>query len=305
MSTLVLISGEEEFLVERAAREEAVLSLSSEVLEYDLPGHLDRFLFESQTFPLDPCKRAFILWGAKDVPPVPAVGDDLFIVVSGKKVLKDPKAARSVQFPKLKSYSDNNDVVRWITKEGERFNIDLSRIAGALFVNSGGSLRKLSSEIEKISMAVPGGTVVSPEDARPLMCFSTELTPKEVVDSVCEGHTARALAFYDKLQDGGDETGWVIAYMQRHVIQQLKLELLLGQKASDDVSSAALGVPVFVFRKIRIARGGLWSRPSLKAGLEALCDLDVAHKRGDSFVRFGLESEIVRLSEEAKDVKRR
>ena len=303
MTTLILISGEEEFLMERAARDEAVHSLSSEVAEYRLPGQLEDFLLDSQTTLLSGGRRAFILWGAKEVPTIPS-GDDIVIVVSGKKPLQDKRAARSLKFPKLKSYFDNNEAVRWILKEGERLNIDLSRVAGALFVNSGNCLRKLSTEIEKLSVAVPQGTVVSPEDARHLMCFSAELSPRDIIESICDGQTVRALAFYDKLQDRGDETGWIIAYMQRHVLQQLKFELLHEQLVPDEGSAASLGVPLFVFRKMQISRRGLWSKRSLKASLGTLCDLDVAHKRGESFVRFCLESEVIRLSEEARDVKR-
>ena len=304
MTTLVLISGEEEFLMERAAREEAVHSLASEASEYRLPGQLEDFLFESQAFPLSGGRRAFILWGAKEVPPIPSVGDDLVIVVSGKKPLQDKRAARSLKFPKLKAYPDNNEVVRWVLKEGERLNIDLSRVAGALFVNSGSCLRKLSTEIEKFSAAVPQGTVVSPEDARPLMCFSADISPKDIIESICGGQTVRALAFYDRLQERGDETGWIIAYMQRHVLQQLRFELLHEHRVSDEDAAASLGVPLFVFRKMQLSRRGLWSGGSLRASLDTLCDLDVAHKRGETFVRFGLESEVVRLSEEARDVKR-
>jgi DNA polymerase III delta subunit len=303
VSTLVLISGEEEFLMERAARDEAGSFLADEILEYG-GDDLDSFLLESQTSPIVRSRRAFILWGAKDVPYVPD-GDDLFVIVSGKKLLKDPRAVRSLKFPLLKSYPENNEVVKWILKEGERFNIDLSRVAVALFVNVGKSLRKLSSEISKLSETVSPGACVTPDDARPLMCFSSELTPKEVVDSVCDGHTARALAFYDKLQERGDETGWIIAYMQRHVVQQLKLETLQDRKSPDDETAAALGVHVFVLRRILMSRGGLWSKDSLKSSLEVLCDADVSHKSGSAAARFVLESEIVRLSEEARNVKRR
>ncbi len=305
MTTVVLISGEEEFLMERAARDEASLSLASEVLEYRLPADLDQFTLDSQASFMAPCKRAFILWGAKDVPPIHEGGDDVVIIVSGKKVLKDLRAVRSLKFPELKAYPENNEVVKWILREGERLNIDLSRVAGALFVNSGRCLRKIASEIAKISDAVSPGAVVTADDARPLMCFSSEFTPKEIVDSLCDGQTARALALYDKLQERGDETGWIIAYMHRHVVQQMKLDLLQSKKVPDDEAAVTLGVPTFVLRKMLLHRAGLWSQNSLKLSLEALCDADVAHKRGDANARSVLEAEIVRLSEEARNVKRR
>lgn len=293
-------------MAERAAREEARASLASEVLEYRLPAGLESYLYESQSALMSGGSRAYILWGAKEVPPLPESADDVLVCVApaGKRVLQDKRAKRSVNFPKLKSYSDNNEVIKWVLKEGEALNIDLSRVAGALFVNAGPCLRKLSREIEKLAAAVPPGTVVSPDEARSLMCFSAELTPREIIDAISDGHTARALAFYDKMQERADETGWILAYMQRHVLQQLRLERLAEQRVPDDKASELLGVHPFIYRKLLISRRGLWTRESLMISFGSLCDLDVANKRGDPSARFGLESEIVRMSEEARDVKR-
>lgn len=306
MPSLVLISGEEEFLVERAVRDEVSVSLAGEVCEYDMPDGIESYLYESQTPLMSGSARAFVLRGVQEVPPLPPGDNDIMVCVSksAKKPLTDPRAKRVHSFPKLKSYSDNNEVLRWILKEGERLNIDLSRVAPALFVNCGSNLRKLASEIEKLSVLTPKGASVAPEDARALMCFSADLNPQQIVDAICDGQTLRALAFYDKLQEANEETGWIIAYLQRFAIQQLKFELLREKKLPDSELSQSLGVHPFILKKLFLQRQGLWSKPSLLRGLNALCELDVAHKKGDVSARFGLESEIIRLSEEAKDVKR-
>ena len=306
MSSLILVNGEEDFLMERAVRDEVAVSLIGEVSEFRLPDGLEGFLYESQTPLLSGAPRAYVLWDVVEIPSLPEVEKDLIVCVAKgiKKPLSDKRAKRSHTFPKLKSYSDNNEIVRWILKEGERLNIDLSRVAPALFVNCGSNLRKISSEIEKMSVLTPPGTAVSPDEARSLMCFSADLNPQQIVDAICDGYTVRALAFYDKLQEANDETGWIIAYLQRLSIQQLKLEILREKKASDSEAAAALGVHPFIFKKMILGRQGLWSRKSVLGSIDTLCELDVAHKRGDVSARFGLESEIIRLSEEARDVKR-
>ncbi len=302
MPNLIVISGEEEFLMERAARDEASLSLSEEVLEFT-SDELENYKIEAGSAVIGGQKRTFIIWDAKEIPPLPAMDNDTLVIV-GKKPLQHPNAKRALKFPKLKSFSDNNEVIGFILKEGQRHNIDLSRIAGALFVNTGNCLRKLASEIEKLAWAVPQGSVVTPEIARPLLCFSAELTPREIIDSICDGHTTKALAYLDKLQELGDETGWILAYMQRHVLQQLKFELLLERKTPDDRASTTLGVHPFIYRRMLITRRGLWTKPSLLNAVDVLCDLDIAHKRGSATARLGLELEVIRLSEEARDVKR-
>jgi len=303
MSILILVSGEEEFLIERAVQDEAHLSLCDEILHFHAPGGIDEYLQESSSTIFGSGKRVYILWNATEVPLLPENDQDILICVSGKKILTHASAKRSLRFPKLKSYSENNEVIKWIMAEGENHNIDLTRVAGALFMNCGSALRKLANEIDKLSLITSKGNVVSPESVRSILCFSAELSPREIIDALCDGHTAKALAILDKLQEQNDETGWIIAYMQRHVLQQLRFELLSEQKVSDDRAALILGVHPFVLKKMYQTRKSLWAKKSLQQSIDTLCELDVSHKRGSHWARFGLEIEIVRLCEESRDVK--
>jgi DNA polymerase III delta subunit len=289
--------------MERAALDEAHAVFVDSIFKFRDGEELTAYLEESQMIPLDGSARAFILWKIKEVPLLPAGEKDLLIIItSGKKKLEDSRAKRSHNFPKLKSFDDNNEVLSFILKEGENRNIDLRRIAGALFVNNGNDLRKIVSEIRKLSILTLPGEVVTPEVARSLMCFSADLTPKSIVDAVCDGHTVKALVFYDRLQEIGEETGWIIAYLHRHVVQQLRMGHLLHSGASDSRCAELLGIHPFIFKKMRENRSGLWSHESLSSSINTLANLDIMHKRGNNFARFGLELEIARLSEESKNV---
>lgn len=300
---LILINGEEDFLKERAARDEAEAVLA-DVSDYFLPEDLDRYLEESSMPPLFGGRRAFVVWGAKEVPALPVGQSDLLVVVSSPKAkLSSPEAKRTHSFPKLRDFDDRNEYLGWIIKEGERLGLDLSRVAGALFVSSRRSLRKISSEIRKLSFLVPAGPV-GPADARSVLCYSAELSPKDVVDAICEGHPAKALALLDKLQEGEDETGWVIAHLQRHVVRQALMERLSSAGVPRADAARFLDVHPYAYGKMLDSRLGLWSVQSLSSSLETLCDLDLRHKGGDGSARLCLELEIVRLSKEARDVKR-
>jgi DNA polymerase III delta subunit len=298
LSSLIIINGDEEFLKERAALDEARSSLVDFVYQYDQKD-LDKYKEESEVPLMFGGSRAFIVWNCVEIPPLPD-NDDTLIVVSEKHPLEDSRAKRIRHFPKFKEYGDNNQIIQWIVDEGAVLNIDLSRIATALFVNNGRSLRKISSEIQKLAVLTPEGSEVTPEIAKSVMCFSATLSPRDVVDAICVGDTSRAMTYYDKLQEKADETGWIIAYLQRHVLQQIRIERLVAQKLSHNDMAKELGVHPFVFRKIIFPRTDLWSHPSLVSSLDALCDLDVAHKQGKQSSHFGLELEIIRLSEEAK-----
>lgn len=303
MPELVIVNGEEEFLKDRAAEDEAEAHLSHQVLRF-CPEDLQDYIESSQTVPVFSVPRAFIYSGAKEVPELPCGPSDLLVVVSkGSTKLSDPRAKRVLDFPELKAFDDRNDYIPWILKEGNRIGLDLENVAAALFVNSGRSLRKISSEIRKLAVLSSNGSVTV-SDARSVICFSADLTPKGVVDSVCEGNTSRALAYYDKLMEAGDETGWIIAYMQRHVLQQLRMERLHAAGVASGDAAKSLGVHPFVFRKMKESRLGLWTDESLRFGFEVLCSLDLMHKTGSSSAGPGLEIEIIRLSEEARNVDR-
>ena len=302
MASLILINGEEEFLIERTARDEAAASIAEETVEYNFPDDLESYLYDSQAPFNESQSRTFICWNCSDVPNLPEGNKDLLIAVaaSAKKNLVDKRAKRTHNFPKFKSFDDNNDFVKWILREGERLNIDLSRVATALFVSCGSCLRKISSEIDKLAVLSPKSSVVRIDEAKSVLCFSAELNPKQIIDAVCEGHTPKALAFYDKMQEMNDETGWIIAFMQRHVLQHLRLAILAELKTPENKIAEILGIHPFVFKKTLLPKLGLWSQSLLKESLNALCSIDLAHKRGSNSARFCLETEIIRLSEEAK-----
>ncbi len=298
MPTLVLISGEEDFLAERAAHAETSFVLPDAVGHYRLPE--DLALYRDEAFKPDVLnhrRSVFVLWDAKTVPDLPE--NDSTIVVVSKKKIDDKRAKKSLEFPKLRTFFDNNEVVRWIVKEGERHKIDLTRVAGALFVNCGNCLRKLASEIEKLAAITPAGAAVAPDDVRSVLCFSADLSPRLVVDSICEGQTSRALAYYDKLQERADETGWILAYMHRHVLSQLRTNLLANLGVSSDRAAQVINVHPFVFRKGLWAQRGLWTEASLRQSVHEFGEIDVLHKRGKD-VTCRLEFEIIRLSEEAR-----
>lgn len=303
LSVLNIITGEEELLKERAAVSDAKAALCDQLFTYRFPGGLEAYLEESQNFPLVGGTRAFIVFDAKEVPLLPVGDSDLLIVVASKK-LEDHRSRRTINFPKLKTFDDNNEVLRWILKEGEAKGIDLQRVASALFLNCGIGLRKLSSEIEKLAVITPPGGIVTPDVARSVLCFCADLSPRNVIDAICDGHTARALAYMDRLQDAGDETGWIIAYMQRHVLQQMKMEVMSEKRASQGEIAAAVGLHPFIVKKLMERQLGLWTIPSLRQSLQILCELDIENKHGNPCAKHGLETEIIRMSEEARNVKR-
>lgn len=301
MFQLIIINGDEDFLKNRAALDCVSASLIESVSYFDLPDDLDRYLFESQTCSFDLRPRAYVLNNVSEIPELPFHEQDLLIVVAGKKSLSDKRSKLVLNFPKLKAYDDNNEVVYWIEKEGEQRNIDLSNVSVHLFVSCGNCLQKLSSEIEKLADFSVESSTVTHEIVYKIVGFSAELTPKQIVDAVCRGRTGLSVSLLSLLQEHGDESGWVISYMQHYLTQMLKMKLMSQNNKKEDQIIASLGVSPFVYKRFLCDQMKIWSVKSLRESLEFFCDLEVLHKRGVPAATL-LELEIIRLSEEARNV---
>lgn len=292
--SVVVIGGKEEFLKERAAYEEYESSLikNKVVLKFNE--------FINIIYDLDPSSpTCYIVTNTTEIPMDLEFGVHkvVFILSEKYEVPKNIKVDKILQFNKLKIQENDNEVIRWIMKEGERFNIDLSKIAGALFVNSGDNLRKLNSEIEKIRTLVLEGTVVTPEIAKSIICFSADLNPKSIIDSVSSGKTLAAMVYYDRLQEQGEETGWITAFLFNFVIQILRSQRMI-EKGIKDIP-AVLSLNIFIYNNYVLGNINKWSTSSLMESARNCSMIEQLHRQGNEHSKFLLEQEIIRLSEEA------
>jgi DNA polymerase III delta subunit len=296
LPSLILINGQEEFLKEEKAFYEAKASLCDSIEIYrggDTSSYEDYISMDR----LDGSTTAHIFIGFKEVPPLPS-SEDLVIVTSKGSDLENPRSNKVFNFPKLKTYGKNNEVVSWIKNRGESLGLDLSLFANALFMSNGHNLRKIDSEIKKLFLISESETL-TPDIFKSVVSYTNNLTPKEIVDSIISGNAKRAIIFYDKLQDQGEETGWIIAFIQRMLIQQIKLEILCSSDLDDFQMSEKLGISTYAFRHLK-TRQGSWELGLLKTVFEDLCSIDLLHKSGNQSSKPLLEQIIIKLSEAKK-----
>jgi DNA polymerase III delta subunit len=294
--TVVVVYGDDDFLVEQQVQQEAASYMASSIRSYQFPEGFSEFEQEVNTESIDGKSRVFVIFDSEFIPSIPK--HETVIFSSSKKMTGVPDDATIINCKKLKSFSNNNEVIKWILKTGDQLGVDLTRVAGALFLNNGNDLRKIYSEIEKIVVLSNPGDVISPDVAKSVMCFSSDLDPKFVIESICEGNTLKALTFYERLQERNDETGWIIAYLQRYTSNQLRFNVLSKSGASNEFISEVIGLHPYVIKQTLQEHKKTFKNDVLCASFLSLCDLDSLHKLGKN-VRFLLELEIVRLSEEA------
>ncbi len=289
MARFYQISGDEDFLIERFIKSESSSFLSEETI-FITKNRINNWL--------DNKTRTYIIEGDVDFSSLHFEESDLVFVVNPKKDL--PFKSQKQKFSKFKPY-EKEKIINWIIEEGERFKIDLSRVAFYLFVNLGNSLRKINSEIEKISIICQHHSIKkpTPDIIKGSLIFSVEITPKNIIDSIYEFNSKKAMTYYDVLQSRNDETGWILAYLMRSVSNQFLVNKLCHSGKSENEMSSLLGVHSFVIRKQYIDFIDSWSNEFLSQTLKKLSFLDFSHKSGKN-VKPDLEIQIIQISEEPK-----
>lgn len=262
MPVLFIINGDNEFLKERKAREVSESFLPFETFEFRMPDDEMKYNFFSQSPAFSSRRRSFIIWDAVSVPRISDYDDALIVVSDTDHKLSDEKAQTTVSIP---NFRKDSDFIDWILEEGERRKIDLNRVAGALFVNNGICLRKIASEIEKLSVIVDSNSTVSPEEAKSVMCMTSSPSPSLIVDLVLNGKMNSIPSVLDVM----DENNAYVISVLIHDLQRLLSKDLLKTHTE-----------------------------TVKKSIRTFCELDKRHRTGDSFVRIALEIELLKLAEE-------
>lgn len=292
MSKLILVSGEEDFLVERCVEDISVSELSLPVIRVSQDEY-NRYENYGES-------NLYIVTDCKDVPAIKN-SDDVVCAVASPSLKKwsSPFANQVFHFPRLKSYEDNNEVLTWILKEGELLNIDLTSVASALFLTCGNRLRKISSEIRKLKDLV-GTTVPTVSDLKSIASRSSELSPKEILDAINRGDEKTAFWYYDLLQEKADETGWIISFIQRQ-FSNLRIIHKCKKDGTPEVEKI-IGVHPYVFMKNILPLASVWKQETVSETIRKLVRLDYLNKTGLYDVKPELESLIYELSQESKNV---
>ena len=115
MSKLFIVTGEEEFLVERHCLEIISSHLSDQIFKYELPNDLNSYIDESRSSTIDSSTRVFWV-KSKTIPDLPVDENDILIVEAGSKKISNKSAYSIKHFPKLKSYKNKNEILDFIVK---------------------------------------------------------------------------------------------------------------------------------------------------------------------------------------------
>jgi len=155
------------------------------------------------------------------------------------------KKGQIYEHKKLKTWDNNNEVVKWATTEAFRLGLGLDKgVPEMLFQLVGGDLYKIASELQKLQTLVGQGNKVTAAHLKMVIAPSPAAEPFQVAEAAVERDTKKAMNLLSIVyRTMGDEAHVPVTYsLIKQVEKLIVARYLLDRKASDDEIAAALGM---------------------------------------------------------------
>ncbi len=185
--------------------------------------------------------------------------DDSTVLVAAVRAEKLPEIWKFVaskgklyEHKKLKTYEDNNDVVRWLETEVKKSDRRFDTGAAAkLYWCIGNDLHRLSNEMRKLCLIVPRGEKITMEQVAIVATVSPTATTFQVADAMIQRNSKAAMDALTLLyRTQGEECNIpLVAALMKTVERTMIARKLIDQGADDDVIASALGMHPFLCKK--------------------------------------------------------
>jgi DNA polymerase-3 subunit delta len=104
------------------------------------------------------------------------------------------KKGRRLEYKKLKTYEDNNEVIRWVEAEAKRLGVVLDKgVSGMLYQLVGADLHRLANELEKLQVITKKGEVVTTAILSTVISPSPTSEPWQVAEAAMEKDIKKAM----------------------------------------------------------------------------------------------------------------
>lgn len=165
---------------------------------------------------------------------------------SGIKKLK--QLAKSIETKRLY----DNQIPAWIKTHVKERGYSISEEAASLLqINVGNSLRRLSSEIDKIELLKKEDKSISVTDVEAIVGATKEFNVFEFCDSVADGDMSKSLRILQRLLELGESPIGILVMLTRHFTIMIKAkEMVLKRASRNDMASALKINPYFIDKYI-------------------------------------------------------
>lgn len=184
----------------------------------------------------------------------------------------------------------DNQVPAWVKSHMKERGYTISDEAITLLqVNVGNSLRRLSSELDKIELRLQDTKDISVHDVEQVVGLTKEFNIFEFCDAVAEQNTQKSLRILNRLLELGESPVGILVMLTRHftIIAKAK-EMVIAQTRRDQISKALRINPYFVDKYLKQA--SKYKRDQLRHVFGMLLKADQYLKRSYQKPRLVLES---------------
>ena len=188
------------------------------------------------------------------------------------------------------SMLSGRELERWLseTARAKGLKID-ARALSELALHVGNNLRLLDLELNKLATYAGPGKVVTVQEVQRLVSYVREESIFELVDSIGQQNSARAVQLFHQLLEEGKDPLYVFAMVTRQFRLLLQAQSLLGQRTTKAQFMEALEIRhAFIADKL-VSQARNFSLERLKGIYRDLQRLDVAIKTGQVEAGLGLD----------------
>jgi len=183
---------------------------------------------------------------------------------------------------KLKTWDNNNEVVKWVLSEAERIGLSLdSKIALSMFQIAGTDLYVLASELQKLKLLVGAKSPVKVEHLQLVMTPASTAASWDVADAAFSKNKRKAMNLLSSIYRfaSEDPSLMILGALMKSAERLFVARALMDKGVEPDEIAARLGLHPYRFRMAFQPQVEKQTVSGLTRTMQILSKLDVDLKR--------------------------
>lgn len=203
------------------------------------------------------------------------------------------------EYKKLKTWDNNNEVIKWIQEESTRIGLRLdAKLSGFVYQIVGADLYRISSELQKLLLLVGTAEAVTVEHLKLILSPGSTVEPFHVAEAAANKDSKKALNALSSLYKyAAEDPSIPVAYALMKQVERLFVaRSLLDKGATSDDVSARLNMHPWRCKNFFIPQVEKHTQSKLLCAMRQLTKLDVEIKRTSHSKRTLLELAVLAIA---------
>lgn len=190
---------------------------------------------------------------------------------------------------------DHRSAKFWIQRQLKKYNLRIDADATDLFIEFAGySYSTISEEVDKLSLNVEPGSLISVEDVRKYGSKSAVFSIFELTEALGHKNREKALNRLGRLLESGEKFSSILAPIARHFNYMVMIDSL-RELRSDNMVAARIGVKPFFVNKCREQIAG-FDDDGLKNALRDILEAEYQSRFEEMSDAYILENLVIKIT---------